>query len=80
MADLNTENQRKGVIAWMAGNSVAANLIMIICLVGGLIVGFQIKQEVFPDFNIDKINITAWITLLRGCLPGSRISLVAMTK
>jgi len=42
----------------MAGNSVAANLLMIVFLVGGLILGFQIKQEVFPDFTLDSVRIT----------------------
>jgi multidrug efflux pump subunit AcrB len=42
----------------MAGNSVAANLIMIICLIGGLIVGSHIKQEVFPDFDLDMVSVT----------------------
>lgn len=48
----------KGAIAWMAGNPVAANLIMVVCLVGGLILGSQIKQEVFPEFETDIVSIT----------------------
>jgi multidrug efflux pump subunit AcrB len=52
------QKTKRGAIAWMAGNSVAANLIMIVCLVGGLMVGLQIKQEVFPDFNMDQVNVT----------------------
>ncbi|MCG8684602.1 MAG: efflux RND transporter permease subunit [Desulfobacterales bacterium] len=48
----------KGPIAWMAGNSVAANLLMAVLLVGGLYMGFNIKQEVFPDFSLDMVNIT----------------------
>ena len=50
--------RQKGPIAWMAGNSVAANLIMLVLLVGGLLVGFQIKQEVFPEFSLDRVNIS----------------------
>ena len=42
----------------MAGHSVAANLIMVLCLVGGLVWGIQIKKEVFPDFELDRVNIT----------------------
>ena len=42
----------------MAGNSVAANLLMIVFLVGGLIWITQIKQEVFPDFDLDYVNIS----------------------
>jgi multidrug efflux pump subunit AcrB len=48
----------RGPIAWMAGNSVVANLLMAVFLVGGLIVGLQIKQEVFPDFTLEAVQIT----------------------
>ncbi|QTA80812.1 Acriflavin resistance protein [Desulfonema limicola] len=47
-----------GPIAWMAGNSVASNLLMIVFLVGGLIWGTMIKQEVFPEFDLDIITIS----------------------
>lgn len=47
----------KGPIAWMAGNSVAANLVMVVFLLGGLFMAFNIKQEVFPEFDLDIINI-----------------------
>lgn len=53
------ENQKiKGPIAWMAGNSVAANLLMIVLLVGGLVLGLQIKQEVFPEFSLDTVSVS----------------------
>jgi len=42
----------------MAGNSVAANLLMIVLLVGGLLAALQIKQEVFPELEIDMVIIT----------------------
>lgn len=45
-------------ISWMAGNSVAANLIMAVLLLGGLFMGFQVKQEVFPEFSLDRVNIS----------------------
>jgi multidrug efflux pump subunit AcrB len=48
----------RGPIAWMAGHSVAANLLMAVFLVGGIIMLSQIKKEVFPDFELDIINIT----------------------
>ncbi|MDD9302832.1 MAG: efflux RND transporter permease subunit [Desulfobacter sp.] len=44
-------------IAWMAGNSVAANLLMAILLVGGIFMGMSMKQEVFPEFSLDMVNI-----------------------
>ena len=48
----------RGSISWMAGNSVAANLIMAVLLIGGLYMGFHIKQEVFPEFSLDIVNIS----------------------
>jgi len=42
----------------MAGHSVAANLLMLVFLVGGVILISQVKKEVFPDFDLDRINIT----------------------
>ncbi|MCG6973789.1 MAG: efflux RND transporter permease subunit [Desulfobacterales bacterium] len=51
-------SERKGPIAWMAGHSVTANLVMLVFLVGGLISGYRIKKEVFPDFELDQVQIT----------------------
>lgn len=47
-----------GPIAWMAGHSVAANLAMVVCIIGGLLFLNNIRQEVFPDFEIDSVSIT----------------------
>lgn len=55
--DLN-KTLRKGPIAWMAINAVPANLLMIFFLVGGLIMLLNIKQEVFPEFDLDVVNIS----------------------
>jgi multidrug efflux pump subunit AcrB len=52
------ERVAKGPIAWMAGHSVAANLMMFVFLVGGLIYAGQIKKEVFPDFELDYVTIS----------------------
>jgi multidrug efflux pump subunit AcrB len=48
---------RKGPIAWMARHRVAANLLMVVFLVGGLLYAGQIKKEVFPDFELDQVTI-----------------------
>ena len=48
----------RGAIAWMAGNSVAANLLMLLLLVGGVFVGSNLKQEVFPEFDLDLVTVT----------------------
>ena len=50
--------EMKGPIAWMACNSVAANLLMFALLAGGLLMALQVKQEVFPEFEIDIIRVT----------------------
>ena len=47
----------KGVIAWFADNGVAANLIMILIIVGGGVTLWGIKQEVFPEFSADVISV-----------------------
>ncbi|HDH05990.1 MAG TPA: efflux RND transporter permease subunit [Nitrospirae bacterium] len=48
----------KGPIKWMAHNHVAANLLMIIFIVGGLVMGYAIKQEVFPELELDLVRVT----------------------
>ena len=48
----------KGPLSWMAGHPVTANLLMVVLLIGGLFWGTRIKQEVFPDFELDIVTIT----------------------
>ena len=48
---------RKGPLAWMAQNAVAANLIMGLLLIGGVIMFPNIKQEVFPEFELDLVLV-----------------------
>ena len=47
----------KSVIAWFAGNHVAANLLMIFLLLAGTITGLTMKVEVFPETDLDIIRI-----------------------
>ncbi len=56
MSDKN-KSQEKGPIAWMTKNAVAANLLMFVLIIGGALVGGQVKQEVFPEFELDIISI-----------------------
>jgi multidrug efflux pump subunit AcrB len=51
-------SQRTGAIAWMARNPVAANLLMILFVVGGIVIGGRVKQEVFPEFTIDMVSVS----------------------
>jgi multidrug efflux pump subunit AcrB len=48
----------RGAVAWMARNHVAANLLMALFILGGLAFATQVKQEVFPEFEIDQISVT----------------------
>ncbi len=58
MTELGQLGPKKGPVAWMAGNSVAANLIMLVCLVGGFLALRNIKQEVFPDITLDAVSVS----------------------
>ncbi len=42
----------------MADNHVAANLLMMVFIVGGLVFAFSIKQEVFPEISMDMIRVS----------------------
>ncbi len=57
----NDESIAKGPIAWMATNPVAANLLMFVMLVGGLIMAMQIKQEIFPEFTLDTVTVVVTV-------------------
>jgi multidrug efflux pump subunit AcrB len=48
---------KKGPLAWMAQNIVAANLIMLLLLIGGAMMLPNIKQEVFPEFELDLVVV-----------------------
>ncbi|SIN95241.1 efflux RND transporter permease subunit [Halodesulfovibrio marinisediminis] len=50
--------QPRGAVAWMAGNSVAANLLMLVLLIGGLVLGSSTTQEVFPEIELDSVSVT----------------------
>ena len=42
---------------WMANNHVAANLLMLVFIVGGLIRSKNIKEEIFPEVQLDMIQV-----------------------
>ena len=47
----------KGPLAWFARNSVAANVLMVILVLGGFAQLRTIKQEVFPGFDLDFVMV-----------------------
>ena len=46
-----------GPLAFMVQHPVAANLLMLIFLVGGLVMTQEIHQKVFPDYRLHEIRI-----------------------
>ena len=44
-------------IMWLAGNPVAANLLMVLIVVSGLMAAATISVEVFPEVELDRISI-----------------------
>jgi len=48
---------KKGIISWFARNSVAANLLMICILVGGLLTALTINKKIMPDIKLNIISI-----------------------
>ncbi len=51
-------NKRTGMIEFMARNSVASNLLMLLLLVGGVYTMYNIQKEVFPQFQLDFVNVS----------------------
>ncbi len=51
-----TETER-GPIAWMTRTRVTPNLLMVVFLVGGFLMSLRIKQEVFPEFQLDMVTV-----------------------
>lgn len=48
----------RGLIAYMARNHVAANILMFTFLIGGVITAFFIKQETYPAYELDIIEFS----------------------
>ena len=55
-----SDNSQSGLIAYMAHNPIAANLLMIILLGGGIWTAFNIQKEVYPQYQLDvvEVNVT----------------------
>ena len=56
----------KRAIAWFAKNGVAANLLLMVIIVGGLLSLIHMKKEIFPTISTDMINISV---IYRGASP-----------
>ncbi|MGQ4275579.1 efflux RND transporter permease subunit [Pseudidiomarina sp. E22-M8] len=50
-------NQERGLIAWWANNRVAANLLMLLIIISGLFMVFEVRKQMFPEIELNNINI-----------------------
>lgn len=51
-------SQETGPISWMIYNRVTPNLLMLFLIIGGLFMSTKIRQEVFPEFELDLVTIS----------------------
>ena len=49
--------KERGLVAWMVHNRVTPNLLMLFLVLGGIFMSTRIKQEVFPEFVLDRISV-----------------------
>ncbi len=49
--------KERGIIAWMAHNPVAANLLMLLTMLLGIYAAIDIRKEVFPSFPADIMTV-----------------------
>ncbi|MGN8225367.1 efflux RND transporter permease subunit [Gracilimonas sp. BCB1] len=57
-SESNNEGLFSGIIAYMARKPIAANLLMIILLGGGIWTMFNIQKEVFPQYALDFVDVS----------------------
>jgi len=58
MSDGLKKNDQKGPIAYMTKNSIAANLIMLILLGGGIWSMINMQKEVYPQYQLDIVSVS----------------------
>jgi multidrug efflux pump subunit AcrB len=50
--------EQKGIIAWFASNHVAANLLMFLIIVAGVVSSFSLRKQTTPEFEQNVVNIS----------------------
>ncbi|MHC4598022.1 MAG: efflux RND transporter permease subunit [Planctomycetota bacterium] len=48
----------KGAIAWFAKNPVAANLLMVLIIAGGIVAASGMRMEAYPELSVDIVTVT----------------------
>ena len=54
----NDTSEAGGLFAWFARNHVAANLLMIAVVVVGVLVAMNIRQEIYPTYAVDTVEVS----------------------
>lgn len=57
MAETQPQPNVTGIIGWFATNHVAANLLMLFIIGGGIYTMWSIQKETMPSFNTERISI-----------------------
>jgi multidrug efflux pump subunit AcrB len=50
--------ERRGLISWFIANPVAANLLMVVLLVGGSLSAYNLRSQVFPTISPGTVVVT----------------------
>lgn len=58
MSQHSNPQRRYGLIGWFVNNSVAANLLMLVLIVGGLMAAGNLRSQVFPTISPGIISVT----------------------
>jgi len=53
-----SDARRNGPIAWMAEHRIAANLLVILLIGGGVWTAIHVQKEVFPQFQLDAVQVS----------------------
>ena len=56
---------RTGLIAYFAGNPIAANLLMVLILAGGVAAGLRLPVQDYPKYDLRTVLVTVPAPALR---------------
>ena len=56
---MDAQEKQRGIIAYFANNSVAANLMMVFIIIMGIVSYFTIQRQMFPNIEINFIEVEA---------------------
>ena len=56
-SETQTATPRTGLIAYFAGNPIAANLLMVLILVSGVVAGLRVVVEDYPEIDWRTVSV-----------------------